>query len=317
MQLTQPHTRCRLEGMECYPKNMMELEQRFSLTEECRKYLFSLRWPNGYVCSNCGGSESWEMSNGLILCADCRYQQSVIAGTIFQNTHMPLPMWFRAMWCVCSQKNGVSALGLQQALSFSSYNTAWLCLHKLRKAMVRPGREKLSGHVEVDEAYIGGKQEGKRGRGAYGKKIIFVAVEKKGDAMGRIRLFCIPDVSAKTLEKVIHDTIKEGSSIYTDGWKGYSGLRKSGYIHTVTNKSTEEFSEEILPKCHLVISLVKRWILGTLQGNVGADHFQDYLNEFTFRFNRRSSNSRGKLFYRLAQLSVVTLPSERSKIVNH
>lgn len=183
--------------------------------------------------------------------------------------------------------------------------------------MIRPGREKLASVIEVDEAYVGGAHEGKRGRGAFGKKIVFVAVEKKSKAMGRIRLVCIPDVSGATLRQTIQETIEDGASIFTDGWAGYSGLAKAGYFHTVVGKHTEELAEDILPKCHLVISLLKRWILGTLQGNVGADHFQDYLNEFTFRFNRRSSASRGKLFYRLAEQSVVTQPNERSTIVIH
>ena len=183
--------------------------------------------------------------------------------------------------------------------------------------MVRPGRERLSGEVEVDEAYVGAEREGKRGRGAFGKKIVFVAVEKNGGTMGRIRLAGIPDVSGATLGQAIRETIEDGAAICSDGWKGYSGLSKAGYIHTVTGKSIEELAEDILPKCHLVISLLKRWMLGTLQGNVGSDHFQDYLNEFTFRFNRRSSRSRGKLFYRLAEQSVATRPNDRSKIVHH
>lgn len=296
---------------------MIELEQRFSSPDDCRDYLFGLRWPNGYVCSQCGNSESWKMSNGLILCKRCRGQQSVLAGTIFHRTHMPLPMWFRAMWYVCAQKNGVSALSLQRALNLKSYNTAWLCLQKLRRAMVRPGRDRLSGEIEVDEAYVGGKHVGKRGRGAFGKQIVFVSVEKKAEAMGRIRLVCIPDVSCVTLRSAILETIEDNATIYSDGWSGYAGLSKSGYTHKIVDKSTQELSEELLPKCHLVISLLKRWILGTFQGCVGAGHLQDYLNEFTFRFNRRSSRSRGKLFYRLAEQSVATQPNDRSKIINH
>lgn len=183
--------------------------------------------------------------------------------------------------------------------------------------MVRPSRERLSGAVEVDEAYVGGEREGKRGRGAFGKKIVFVAVEKKAKAIGRIRLVCIPDVSGTSLGKAIRETIEDNAAICTDGWTGYSGLSKAGYIHTVVGKNVDELAEDILPKCHLVVSLLKRWILGTLQGNVGADHLQDYLNEFTFRFNRRSSRSRGKLFFRLAEQAVITQPNDRSKIVPH
>jgi transposase-like protein len=183
--------------------------------------------------------------------------------------------------------------------------------------MVRPGRDRLSGEIEVDEAYVGGKHVGKRGRGAFGKQIVFVSVEKKAEAMGRIRLVCIPDVSCVTLRSAILETIEDNATIYSDGWSGYAGLSKSGYTHKIVDKSTQELSEELLPKCHLVISLLKRWILGTFQGCVGAGHLQDYLNEFTFRFNRRSSRSRGKLFYRLAEQSVATQPNDRSKIINH
>jgi len=303
--------------MEDYPKSMMELEKRFSSANECRKYLFDLRWPDGYICPRCGNSNKWGMSNGLMLCKVCRHQQSVLAGTIFQNTHMPLPMWFRAMWHVCAHKNGISALALQRDLTLPSYNTAWLCLHKLRRAMVRPGRERLSGELEVDEAYVGGAREGKRGRGAFGKKIVFVAVECKRGAIGRIRLACIPDVSGATLKQTVEAYIESGSIVRTDGWSGYSGLAEASYSHERVNAVPEELAEVTLPKCHLVISLLKRWILGTMQGNVGGDHLQDYLNEFTFRFNRRTSLSRGKLFHRLAELSVVTAPNDRSKIVPH
>jgi len=128
-----------------YPISMAELEKRFAAQEACLNYLAGLRWPSGYVCPRCVSAKGWEMENGLILCAGCRHQQSVIAGTVFQDTHMPLPTWFRAMWHVCANMNGMSAQNLQRLLGLRSYNTAWLCLHKLRRAMVRPGRECLSG----------------------------------------------------------------------------------------------------------------------------------------------------------------------------
>lgn len=301
--------------MYSYPKDMTELEKLFATQESCLKYLAALRWPSGYACPSCSSTKGWTMGNGLTLCAHCRHQQSVMAGTVFQDTHLPLPVWFRAMWHICANKNGMSAQNLMRLLGSGSYNTAWLCLHKLRRAMVRPGRERLSGVVEVDEAYIGGEREGKRGRGAFGKQIIFVAAEVRGHKIGRIRLSVIPDVSGSTLLPAVLESLEKGSTIRTDGWTGYSGVRDAGYEHEVAIKSTEELGDVVLPKCHLVISLLKRWILGTLQGNVGADHLQDYLNEFTFRFNRRSSTSRGLLFYRLAQMAVITAPNPRSTIV--
>jgi len=301
--------------MDDYPENMTQMEKLFATQEACLKYLYDLRWPSGFTCPTCGADKGWTMGNGLILCTQCRPQQSVMAGTVFQDTHLSLPLWFRAMWHICANKNGISALNLMRLAGLGSYNTAWLCLHKLRRAMIRPGRERLSGIVEADEAYIGGEGEGKRGRGAFGKKIVFVAAEVRGHKIGRIRLSVIPSVSGENLLVAISQSVEEGATIRTDGWKSYNGLRDAGYGHEIVVKNAEELSEVLLPKRHLVVSLLKRWILGTLQGNAGADHLQDYLNEFTFRFNRRSSGSRGLLFHRLAQMAVVTAPNTRAKIV--
>ena len=181
--------------------------------------------------------------------------------------------------------------------------------------MVRPGRECLSGIVEADETYIGGPKEGKSGRGAFGKQIVFIAAEVRGRKIGRIRLSHIPGVSGAVLVPAVSEAVVTGATVRTDGWKGYNGLSNGGYKHEVTVENEAELADIVLPKCHLVISLLKRWILGTLQGNVGKDHLQDYLNEFTFRFNRRDSKSRGLLLYRLAQMAVVTAPNSRSTIV--
>jgi len=301
--------------MENYPTSMAEMEKRFVTKEACQNYLAGLRWPSGYVCPRCASVKGWKMENGLILCAGCRRQQSVTAGTVFQDSHMPLPTWFRAMWLICANKNGMSTQNLQRLLGLRSYNTAWLCLHKLRRAMVRPGRECLSGVVEADETYVGGPKEGKRGRGAFGKQIVFIAAEVRGHKVGRIRLSHISDVSGATLVPTVSEAVAVGATVRTDGWKGYNGVTAAGYEHEVAVEDSEELAEITLPKCHLVISLLKRWILGTLQGNVGKDHLQDYLNEFTFRFNRRNAKNRSLLFYRLAQQAVVTAPNPRSKIV--
>jgi len=301
--------------MDGYPTSMAELERRFATQDACLDYLAGLRWPSGYVCPRCAAAKGWKMENGLILCAGCRRQQSVIAGTVFQDSHMPLTTWFRAMWYVCANKNGMSAQNLQRLLGLRSYNTAWLCLHKLRRAMVRPGRERLSGIVEADETYVGGPKEGKSGRGAFGKQIVFIAAEVCGRKIGRIRLSHIPDVSGATLVPAVSEAVTAGATVKTDGWAGYNGITDGGYKHEVAMENADELADTTLPRCHLVISLLKRWILGTLQGNVGKDHLQDYLNEFTFRFNRRDSRSRGLLFYRLAQLAVVTAPNPRSVIV--
>ena len=213
----------------------------------------------------------------------------------------------------------MSALNLQRQLGLRSYNTAWLCLHKLRRSMVRPGRDRLSGEVEVDETYLGGQVEGKGGRGAFGKQIVLVAAERKNEkgvpVIGRIRLARIPNVQAATLEKRITELIEPGSTVITDGWCGYNSLGQKGYSHSVVFAAYRDPGEVVLPQCHLVASLMKRWVLGTLQGSVGADHVEDYLNEFVFRFNRRRSKSRGLLFYRLMEQVVSSPPVPRKDIM--
>ena len=303
--------------MEDYPKTLSELEKRFVTEDACREYLFRLRWPDGFSCPKCRGVRMTYIPEGLYLCLDCNRKTSVTQGTIFQDSHMPLITWFRAMWYICVQKNGASALGLQRALGLGSYRTAWLCLHKLRKAMVRPGRDCLSGRVEVDETYVGGRHEGKRGRGSEGKTIVVIAAERDGKGIGRIRLLCVSDVSGGALKQAVKELVTPGSEIITDGWDGYNGLSKEGYSRIIENAADIPLNESLLPRCHRVASLLKRWIIGTLQGSVSTEHLQGYLNEFTFRFNRRKSTSRGKLFYRLSQYAVVTEAAPYSKIVKH
>jgi transposase-like protein len=217
------------------------------------------------------------------------------------------------MWHITNQKYGANALGLQRVLGLGSYHTAWEWLHKFRKAMVRPGRDSLSGTVEIDETYIGGKSSGKRGRGADKKTLVAVAVEDKsqisptGKGIGRIRLEIIPDASAANLSTFIQEHINQGAHIRTDGWSGYQNLSSLGYKHTVVD------SKE-LNIAHLTISLLKRWLLGTYQGAVSSSHLGYYLDEFTFRFNRRTSQSRGKLFYRLVQQSLLSDPVPNRQI---
>jgi transposase-like protein len=183
-----------------------------------------------------------------------------------------------------------------------SYQTAWAWLHKLRRAMVRPGRERLSGSVEVDEAFVGALEEGAPGRGAVKKDLIVVAVEYRDHELGRIRLRRVRDASAASLQPFIQEVIEPGSRVHTDGWAGYEGLRALGYRHRVTRLSRHpESASELLPRVHLVVSLLKRWLLGTHQGAVSHAHLDYYLDEFTFRFNRRRSHHRGLLFFRLVQ----------------
>ena len=281
----------------------MDFEKRFSTEEACRDYLYELRWPSGFECPQCAHGKAWKRSDGLLECGGCGYKVSAKAGTIFEGSRKPLLLWFRAIWWVTSQKNGASALGLQRILGLGSYQTAWMWLHKLRRAMVRPGRDKLTGTVQVDETYIGGEKPGKRGRGAEGKSLVLVVAQENGKAVGRVRLVKINDASSDSLEAAVKETVVPGAKIKTDGWKGYNGLGALGYEHEAIRK-TEDIGDNLLPLCHRVASLVKRWLGGTHQGAVSHEHLAYYLDEYTFRFNRRTSKSRGMLFYRLLQNAV-------------
>lgn len=284
---------------EDYPRSLKELETRFATEAACLAYLAALRWPAGFVCPACKATEAWRTARGHWYCRQCGTQTSVTAGTLFHRTRLPLPVWFRTIWHVTSQKYGANALGLHRVLGLS-YETAWQWLHKLRRAMVRPGRDQLAGRVQVDETYLGGrKKPGKRGRGAGGKTLVAIAVEDKAPrGMGRIRLQPLPDASADSLAGFVRATIAPGSVLATDDWVGYGAWASAGYTQRV-------LSPKALTLPHLVASLLKRWLLGTYQGAVRPTHLAYYLDEFTFRFNRRTSRSRGKLFYRLVQQAVL------------
>ena len=300
--------------MEDYPKTLAELERRFSNDEDCRKYLATLRWSEGFSCPQCGHDKAWNMADGHLLCRKCRHQQSVTQGTIFQDSHVPLVTWFRAMWYICVQKNGASALGLQRNLGLGSYRTAWMMLHKLRSTMVHHEKDRLSGTIEVDETLVGGAHEGKRGRGASKKTIVVVAAERNDDKLGRIRMTCVPSFSAESLKNAIALMCEPGATIITDGLSAYAILQRYGYSRMI-DVGDDTSEKHTMPYCHMATSLLKRWIIGTLQGSVGPEHMQDYLNEFVFRFNRRKSASRGKLFYRLAQYSVISEPITYQSII--
>ena len=295
--------------MEEYPRSLREFDEQFATEQACRDYLFRLRWPDGFRCPRCSGARYWPVRSVLLECGKCGHQTSVTAGTIFQDTRKPLTDWFRAMYWVTTQKNGASALGLQRVLELKSYKTAWTWLHKLRRAMVRPGRDRLVGRVEVDETFTAGVDEGTRGRHAGRKTLIVIAAQEDGPGIGRIRMRRIPDASAESLMPFIKDAIESGSTVHTDGWQGYLPVEAAGYDHEVTYlKGKKQTASELMPRVHRVASLLKRWLMGTHQGAVTQEHLDYYLDEFTFRFNRRRSANRGKLFYRLAQQAVAIDP---------
>ncbi len=303
--------------MEDYPRNLIEFDERFASEEACVSYLMSLRWPDGFVCPRCGVNRAWRRARLAMVCAECRHETSITAGTLFEKTHKPLRVWFKAMWLVTSQKTGASALGLQRVLGLGSYETAWLWLHKLRPAMVRPGRDRLKGLIEVDETYVGGPEQGFRGRQSEEKSIVAVAAEEDGNGIGRIRLGRISDLSATSLSSFIQRAIVEGSVVHTDGWLGYQGLEAKGYGHQVSKlRRSLARPHELMPRVHRVSSLMKRWLLGTHQGSISPKHLDYYLDEFTFRFNRRTSTHRGKLFFRLMEQAATSGPTTYGDVVN-
>lgn len=292
---------------EDYPRNLLEFEERFATEDACRQYIMKVRWPDGYVCPRCGSRRAWPTKRNLLVCAECEHQASVTAGTIFERTRKPLRVWFRAMWWVTTQKTGASALGLQKELGLGTYWTAWTWLHKLRRAMVRPGRDRVSGTVEVDETYWGAEEKGVIGRLTHEKTLIAVVAQRDGKKVGRIRLARLSALTKKEVHAFVRQSIEPGSTLVTDGLNVYTGMAE--YKHSpIILKHQSEDASSLLPLVHRVVSLLKRWLLGTHQGAVHPEHLDYYLDEFTFRFNRRTSASRGKLFFRLMQNAVQVPP---------
>ena len=288
-----------------YPGTLRAFNAWFPDDEACLRYLAGLRWQGGFVCAICGGERAWRMSKGRNLrCARCRTDHSVTAGTIFADTRLPLTTWFAAGWYVTGTKHGVSALGLQRLLGLGSYETAWALLHKLRRAMVRPGRDRLAGEIEVDETAIGPSAPGRLGRGTFADRtIVAIAVEARPrGACGRLRLARIRDCSGPILSDFVSGAVAPGAVVYTDRWQGYGGLATAGFVHQPTSiAASGDPAYVVMPRAHRVSSLLKRWLLGTHQGAVRAQQLDFYLDEFAFRFNRRSSRQRGLLFHRLLE----------------
>jgi len=304
--------------MDDYPRTLAELEARFADESACRDYLVALRWPDGFVCPVCEHKSGWKVTALRYECAGCHRQVSVTAGTIFHGTRTPLTTWFRAIWWVVTQKSGASALGMQRILGLGSYETAWTWLHKLRRAMVRPGRDRLTGVVEVDETYVGGLEEGVHGRQTFKKALIVIAAQEDGKGIGRVRMRRIPDVSGETLGAFVQETIEPGSTVRTDGWRGYDGLSALGYRHDRHPlRGDRKAASDLLPRVHRIVSLFKRWLLGTHQGAVSPEHLDYYLDEYVFRFNRRTSQHRGKLFYRCLQQAMQVEPVPYKAMIKH
>ncbi len=306
-----------------YPRDWNQFLDWFADEAACLSYLDQLRWPEGFVCTRCGdASEPYRSSRSRFMCRGCRYQGTVTAGTVFDKTRTPLRTWLAAAWYLTNQKYGVSALGLQRVLGLGSYQTSWAMLHRFRRAMVRPGRERLTGKVEVDESYVGMRDSSKLLTGAKlkshtARSVVAIAVEmQEPKGFGRIRLRRVPVDSERYLLPFVRDAVEPGTKVHTDGSAAYRSLSEHGYVHQRSvHLGSDGPAHVSMPGVHRLASLLKRWLLGTHQGAVQPSQLDYYLDEFTFRFNRRTSRSRGLLFYRLLEQAVLTQPVIYQRIV--
>jgi transposase-like protein len=272
-----------------FPMSIVEFQRRFADERACLNYLAASRWPEGFCCPGCGCGRAWVLARRhLQECASCGRQTSVTAGTVLHNTRTPLTLWFWAAYLMSTHTPGISAAQLQRQLGIGRYETAWLIAQKLRRAMVAPERAPLSGEVEVDEAFIGGRNAERRGgRDRIGKVLTGVAAEVRGPGTGRIRLQLLDDASGPSLQAFLARTVAHGAIVHTDGWAGYQTLPKAGYDHRPINQHYRLPDRKlILPRAHRTISNLKTWLGGTYHGT-SAKHLQTYLDEFTFRHNRR------------------------------
>ena len=306
-----------------YPGSVGEFQAWFGTDADCLDYLEWMRWPSGFVCPSCGHQGGWRLGDGRFWCPTCGRRASVTAGTIFDKTRTPLTVWFTACWMFATEKDGVSALSLRRALEIGSLQTAWAMLHRLRSVLVRPGRDRLSGTVEVDETFIGGEEPGLSGGRARGKKTLTgIAVEiREPKGIGRCRMAILRDASGASLVPFVADHVEPGARVITDAWAGYVGLKERGYLHEPRSQRAArahgDDPGELLPAVHKVASLAKRWLLSTHQGSFDQAHLPSYLNEFVFRFNRRRSRSRGMVFYRVLELAVGHGPVRYRELVKH
>ena len=299
------------------PGTFQELLEWFPDNAACLAYLERLRWPEGFICPACGQPGGWRTAKARWMCRACGRQSSVTAGTIFHQIRTPLSTWFAAIWFITSQKNGMSAQGLQRVLGFGSYETAWAWLQKLRRAMVRPERELLSGVVELDEVFIGNESRGRAG-GVKDHTAAMVAVESvPGRKLGRVRIEVAQTARSADILKFADRVIAKGALVKTDGASILRKLTDMGYEHQAfIGVDSPEPAHVNLPGVHMIGSLLKRWLTGTLHYAVTQEHLAYYLDEYTFRFNRRTSTSRGLLFYRLLQQAVNTDPHPLDELRN-
>ena len=298
------------------PTDLPSFQARFGTDEQCRDYLFKARWPEGFRCAGCGHADAYRHKKRLIdECVACGKQHSLLAGTIFEQTKTGSARRSLAIYLVTSSKRGISAMELPRQMGFGSHGTAWAWLHKIRRAMVVQDREPLGRRVEAGETLVGGARPGKPGRGAAGKTVVAGAIESgrgksKGRRLGRLRLEAVPDASAASLQGFLGRDVHSPAEVATDGWRGHDGLAAQGYGHEPVNLAQSWGDAALrLPAIHLVFALAERWLLGTHHGAVSTKHLQRYLDEYVFRFNRRTAKSISHRFARLIEQAAVTSPT--------
>jgi len=290
-----------------FPTSLIAFEKQFPNDAACADWLFAKRWPDGFICPGCGHNKAWPLRQGrhLFECGACHKKTSVTAGTLMHRSKLPLRTWFLAAFLMATLSNGISAMQLKSQLGLGSYKTAWLLLAKLRIAMVAPGRDPLSGVVEVDETQIPYRRKdeppsGGQGRSRQGKMLLAGAVEVTETGQPkRARLAVIDDASSRSLHAFLAESLAEGSTALTDGWRGYRGAE--GITHEPYTVGPMA-AHVLLPWTHRVFSNLKTWALGVYHG-LRRKHLQRYLDEFVFRFNRRQN--RPAAFSRL--LGIVTI----------
>ena len=304
-------------GRPSFPRSIMEFQERFADERACLDYLAASRWPDGYRCPACAGERAWVLERRhLWECAACHHQVSVTAGTVMHKTHTSLRLWFWAAYLVATHTPGISAKQLQRQLGLSRYETAWLMLQKLRRAMIAPEREPLRGEVEVDEGFVGGVNSKRRsGRDRVGKQLVVVAVEVRGAGSGRLRLAALPDASGKSLGGFVSQNVTAGSVVHTDGWRGYDPLGGLGYDHRpIRQRWRTEDRRVILPRAHRALSNLQTWLQGTHR-SASAKHLPVYLDEFVFRHNRRRTPMAA--FQTLLGLGAIHEPTTYREIASH
>jgi hypothetical protein len=292
-----------------FPRSLIEFQQRFADEAACAAYLREARWPGGFVCPACGGVRGWALATKAWTheCAECHRQTSVTAGTVMHGSKLPLTVWFWAAYLMATHSNGISALQVQKQLGLGSYRTAWMLCAKLRRAMVAPGRDPLTGLVEVDETHLPHRSRndplsGGGGRSHQGKILIAGAVEVQEKGPGRIRLSVIEDFSADSLHGFLRAAVAPGATAKTDGWSAYPGAPGVSHDPHVIGPMAAHI---VLPWVHRVFSNLKTWALGVYHG-LRRRNIQTYLDEFVFRFNRR--RTRHAAFRTLLGIGLVSKP---------